>query len=226
MTDLRSADLLVLGGGTANKVASKAAAAGLETGLVEKGPLGGTCLNRGCNPSKMLIQHANRRNDIANADRFAIDASVHDVDLAGFVDDVTTTLSDIADGMADGKRTEENLTLVQAEGRFVDDRVVEADGATYEAERVVLAVGTRPLVVDAIDGIHDVDYLTSREAVRLQDRPDELVILGRLPRRRTRLLLRLLRDRREADRGRSGGQRRAHERRDSRDRLRLPTGRG
>lgn len=93
MIDVRSVDLIVLGGGTANKVASDAAVAGLETVLVEKGPLGGTCLNRGCNPSKMLIQHANRRNAIADADRFGIDASVRDVAFSGFVDDVTSTIS-------------------------------------------------------------------------------------------------------------------------------------
>ncbi|MFQ3285649.1 FAD-dependent oxidoreductase, partial [Natronomonas sp.] len=51
MTDF---DVLVIGGGTGNNVAAAAADAGLETALVEPGPLGGTCLNRGCNPSKML----------------------------------------------------------------------------------------------------------------------------------------------------------------------------
>lgn len=178
MSTSRDVDLVVLGGGTANKVASNAAAAGLETVLVEKGPIGGTCLNRGCNPSKMLIQHANRRNAVADADRFGIDATVDAVDFAGIVEEVTSTLSEIADGMAASKRVEENLTLVQAEGRFVDDRTVEADGTRYTGDQVLLAVGTRPLVVDAIDGIRDVDYLTSREAIRLQDRPDELVILG------------------------------------------------
>jgi len=59
MTDF---DVLVIGGGTGNNVAASAADAGLETALVESGPLGGTCLNRGCNPSKMLIQAANAVN--------------------------------------------------------------------------------------------------------------------------------------------------------------------
>jgi dihydrolipoamide dehydrogenase len=178
MTDTRKVDLVVLGGGTANKVASAAAMDGLETVLIEKGPLGGTCLNRGCNPSKMLIQHANRRNAVADADRFGIDATVEAVDFEGVVDGVTATLSGIADGMADSKHDQENLTLVEAEGRFVDDRTIEADSVAYRGEQVLLAAGTRPLVVDAIDGIGDVDCLTSRDAIRLRDRPDELVVLG------------------------------------------------
>lgn len=178
MSTSKRVDLVVLGGGTANKVPSNAAAAGLETVLVEKGPIGGTCLNRGCNPSKMLIQHANRLNAVAGADRFGIDATVDTVHFPGIVEEVTSTLSEIADGMAASKRAEANLTLVQAEGRFVDDRTVEADGTRYTGDRVLLAVGTRPLVVDAIDGIRDVDYLTSSEAIRLRERPDQLVILG------------------------------------------------
>lgn len=174
----RSVDVIVLGGGTGNKVASAAAAAGLETVLVEKGPLGGTCLNRGCNPSKMLIAHANRVNAVREADRFHIDADLNDVDVRTIVDEVHGTLGGIADGMAESKRDEENLTFVNAEGRFVDDRTLLADGTEYTAEKVLLAAGTRPLVIDAIDGFADVDYLTSAEAIRLREPPERLVVLG------------------------------------------------
>ncbi|MFB6132991.1 MAG: dihydrolipoamide dehydrogenase, partial [Halanaeroarchaeum sp.] len=66
MTDF---DVLVIGG-TRNNVAAAATDAGLETALVEPGPLGGTCLNRGCNPSKMLIQAATAVDRVRHADRF------------------------------------------------------------------------------------------------------------------------------------------------------------
>ena len=68
-------DVLVIGGGTGNNVASAAAEAGLDTALVEPGPLGGTCLNRGCNPSKMLIQAANAVNHVRDVARFHVDAA-------------------------------------------------------------------------------------------------------------------------------------------------------
>ena len=174
----KTVDVLVLGGGTGNKVASAAAAAGLETVLVEKGPLGGTCLNRGCNPSKMLIAHANRVNAVADADRFHVDATLDGVDVPAIVEEVHGTLGDIADGMAESKRNEENLTLVNAEGQFVDDRTLRADGTEYTAEKVLVAAGTRPLVIDAIDGLTDVDYLTSSEALRLSEPPERLVVMG------------------------------------------------
>lgn len=177
-TETVSVDVVVLGGGTGNKVASAAAAEGEETVLVEKGPLGGTCLNRGCNPSKMLIAHANRVNAVVGADRFHVDATLDGVDTAAIVEEVHGTLGGIADGMADGKRRQENLTFVNAEGRFVDDRTVRADGTAYAGDRVLVAAGTRPLVVDAIDGLDAVDYLTSDDALRLRDPPDRLVVLG------------------------------------------------
>jgi len=62
-------DVLVIGGGTGNNVAHAAATDGLETALVEPGPLGGTCLNRGCNPSKMLLQAAEAANAVEDAGR-------------------------------------------------------------------------------------------------------------------------------------------------------------
>jgi pyruvate/2-oxoglutarate dehydrogenase complex dihydrolipoamide dehydrogenase (E3) component len=71
-------DVLVVGGGTGNNVVAAAADAGLKTALVEKGPLGGTCLNRGCNLSKMLIQAATAANHVREADRFFLDATLSD----------------------------------------------------------------------------------------------------------------------------------------------------
>jgi len=167
-------DVLVLGGGTGNKVASAAAEAGLETVLVEKGPVGGTCLNRGCNPSKMLIAHANR----ADAGRFHVDADLDGIDVPTIVEEVHGTLGGIAESMAEGKRNQANLTFENTEGEFVDDKTLRADGTEYAADRVLIAAGTRPLVVEAIDGLTDVDYLTSREAIHVRDPPERMVIMG------------------------------------------------
>lgn len=173
-------DLIVFGGGTGNTVASAAAAEGLETALVEKGPLGGLCLNRGCNPSKMLIQHANVINQIRDADRFGIDASIEDINFGAFVRSVNAELADAASGKEANKRAEENLTLLQTEARFLDDHTIEitATGETHTAEKVVIAAGSRPVVPTAIDGLSTVEFLTSDDAIRLETRPDRLVVLG------------------------------------------------
>ncbi len=170
-------EVLVVGGGTGNNVAAAAADAGLDTALVEKGSLGGTCLNRGCNPSKMLIQAATAANHVRQADRFFFDAALDDVDYAAIIDDMDETLSPIAEGMEERYRDKGNLTLYKDEAVFVDDRTVEVGGERVSGEKVVVAAGSRPLV-PPIEGLDEVDYMTSTEALYRREQPDSLVILG------------------------------------------------
>ena len=169
-------DLIVVGGGTGNNVAAAAADAGMETALVEPGPLGGTCLNRGCNPSKMLLQAANAANDVRDAGKFPVDATLDGIDHTAVVDEMDDLLGGIADGMADRYREKEDLTLFDERTEFVDDRALALGGGTV-TEEVVIATGSRPLV-PPIDGLDEVDYLTSEDALYRRERPDSLVILG------------------------------------------------
>jgi len=170
-------DVLVVGGGTGNNVAAAAADAGLETALVEPGPLGGTCLNRGCNPSKMLIQAATAANHVRDAEKFFLDASLDDIDYEAIIDDMDETLSPLAAGMEDSYREKEQLTLYKDEATFVDERTVNVNGERLSAEKVVVAAGSRPLV-PPIDGLDTVDYMTSQEALYRREQPGSLVILG------------------------------------------------
>ncbi|WP_224449727.1 dihydrolipoyl dehydrogenase family protein [Haloprofundus salilacus] len=175
-------DLIVLGGGTGNIVASAAADEGLDVALVERDRLGGTCLNRGCNPSKKLIHRASVVETVQQANSLGIDAAVNDIAFADIVDDVISSVTDEADRKAEDAREHEHITFYQTEGRFVDERTVAVatdDGdAELTAENVVLAGGSRPLVPDSIDGTDEVSFLTSDQALRLDERPDRLVVVG------------------------------------------------
>ncbi|MFB6163470.1 MAG: NAD(P)/FAD-dependent oxidoreductase, partial [Halococcoides sp.] len=170
-------DVLVIGGGTGNNVAAAAADAGLDTALVEKGPLGGTCLNRGCNPSKMFIQAAVAAERVRDADRFFHDATLEETDFEAIVTDIEETLSGIADDMEADYREQSNLTMYREEATFVDARTVRVGDERVSADRVVVAAGSRP-VVPPIDGLDAIDFLTSQEALSLDDQPDSLVIVG------------------------------------------------
>ncbi len=186
-------DLIVLGGGTGNIVAAEAADAGLDVALVEEGPLGGTCLNRGCNPSKQLIHRADIVETVRGAPSRGIEATVEDVDFAGITEEVNGMMADAAAEKAENAREHDDVTFYQRTGRFVDERTVEvgpggsesgdgdeegADTERITAERVVLAGGSRPMVPDSIDGTDEVEYLTSDEALSLDERPDHLVVVG------------------------------------------------
>ncbi len=170
-------ELVVVGGGTANNVAAAAADEGIDTALVEKGKLGGTCLNRGCNPSKILIQAANVAETVRGSGRFGVESSLDGIDFAGIVESMDSTLSGIADGMEERYRANENLTLYNDEASFVDERTVEVGGDELRGEKVVVATGSSPLV-PPIEGIDEVDYITSNEALYLDEPPESLVIVG------------------------------------------------
>ncbi|ELY96799.1 dihydrolipoyl dehydrogenase [Natrialba taiwanensis] len=181
-TDTAAFDFLVVGSGSGLDVASAAANRGQSVAVVEKGPLGGTCLNRGCIPSKKLLYHAEVRQTIERADEFGIDAEVTGVDFTEIVREVNEDVSGSSDSIYRGVQASEQHTLFEGECRFVDDRTVELvdgpdAGARARADTVLIAAGTRP-AIPPIDGIDAVDSLTSRDALQLETPPDHLVIVG------------------------------------------------
>ncbi|MUW13664.1 dihydrolipoyl dehydrogenase [Halorubrum sp. CBA1125] len=175
-------DFLVIGSGSGLDVANVAANQGLSVAVVEKGPLGGTCLNRGCIPSKMLLYHADVLETIERAGEFHIDADVADVDFSAIVREVNEEVRADSASIREGLRSSPRHDLYEGEGRFVDERTVEIvsgedEGSRVQAETVLIAAGTRPVIPD-IDGIEGVNYLTSTEALRFETPPDHLVIVG------------------------------------------------
>ncbi|GAA0660656.1 dihydrolipoyl dehydrogenase [Natronoarchaeum mannanilyticum] len=175
-------DFLVIGSGSGLDVANAAANRGQSVAVVEKGPLGGTCLNRGCIPSKMLLYRAEVLETIERADEFGIDASVEGVEFADIVRGVNEEVAEDADSIERGLSSSSRHDLYQAEARFVDEKTVELvagddQGEQLRAETVLIAAGARPSI-PPIDGIEDVDYVTSKEALQLEAPPEHLVVIG------------------------------------------------
>lgn len=172
-------DLLVLGGGSGTQVGSLAADRGMSVAVCEPGPLGGACVTRGCVPSKALIRRADLLRECRRADRLGIDCEVGTVDLSAITADVRETVYAKADHQAERLRESEQHALYDGKARFVDDRTVEVEGDDERVygERVVVAVGATP-TLPPVDGLDDADVLTSDDALYLDERPDELAILG------------------------------------------------
>ena len=174
---MKEFDLVVIGAGSGLNVATKAAAAGLKTAIVEEGPMGGTCLNRGCIPSKIILHSADVAETTDGAPRFGIVPKGYSVDFAK----VTRRASAAADResreIEEGIKDTENLTLFKSRARFIGERAIVAGTETIRGKKVVVAAGTRP-AIPAIDGINGVKYMTSDEALRLRKQPKSVVILG------------------------------------------------
>ena len=179
---MKDFDLIVIGAGSGLDVASAFASQGKNVAVVEPGPLGGTCLNRGCIPSKMLIHHADIVQEIDNSEKFHIDAEVKETDFKEIVDEVNQEVQEDSDNIENGIKNSENHTLYRTEAEFVDNKTLDVSNAEQEedkitAEKIVVAAGTRPFV-PPIDGLEDVDYMTSKEALELREKPEDMVIIG------------------------------------------------
>ena len=170
-------DMIVIGSGSGLEISSEAAERGLSVAVVEEGPFGGTCLNRGCIPSKMLIHSADVMETIKTAERFGIQAKVEGIDWQSIIRRVTDEVDSDAKAVEEGNLQAANVTVFKGTGHFVSEKTLEVNGKEISAETVVIAAGARPRVPD-IKGISDVPFVTSDEALRLPQQPQRLTILG------------------------------------------------
>ncbi len=175
-------DLIVIGAGSGLDVASAFASHGKKVAVVEPGPLGGTCLNRGCIPSKMLIHRADIVQEVKDSEKFHIDAEVNNIDFQEIVEEVNQEVKSDSENIEEGIKSSENHTLYRTEAEFVDNNTLDVSGAEQDedqitADKIVVAAGTRPFV-PPVDGIEDVDYMTSKEALELSEKPEDMIIVG------------------------------------------------
>ena len=170
-------DLIVIGSGSGLEVSSMAAERGLSVAVVEQGPFGGTCLNRGCIPSKMLIHCADVMETIQRSALFGIKAKVEALDWNFIIRRATEGIDADALAIEEGNRQSPNITVFKGSGRFVGEKTLEVNGDRIRSETIVIAAGTRPSIPE-IPGLSEVPYITSDEALRLPEQPQRLAILG------------------------------------------------
>lgn len=157
----RSPDLVVVGGGAGGLAAARAGARhGARVLLVQRGPLGGDCTFTGCVPSKALIEAARRREPF---DR-AIAAAHAAVEV-------------IAATETDEVLQREGVEVLHGWATFPQPGVLDVDGTVIHAPKVILATGARP-AIPPVDGLGDIDYLTSETVWDLDALPPSLAVLG------------------------------------------------
>ncbi len=171
---MRKADLIVIGSGPGGyEIAAEAADKGLDVIIFEKDRLGGTCLNRGCIPTKCLCASAERLRAVQTAAEFGIEAGSVKADYAA----VHRRAGDIVERLRDDvEACLGKATIVRAEARLLPDRIVEAEGETYTAPRIIIATGSKParnLPIPGIELACSSDEMLQADAV-----PKSTVIIG------------------------------------------------
>lgn len=171
-------DLIVIGSGSGLDVANAAAQHGMRVAVVEKGRMGGTCLNRGCIPSKLLIHSADVAETIKSAKQFGINIGGFSVDFEKIVGRVNHIVDSDSDGIRQAFSETDNPKLFPLECRFVGSKTLSVGNETIKADRILIASGTRPEIPN-IKGLEErIGFLTSDEALRLKKQPRALTIIG------------------------------------------------
>jgi mycothione reductase len=170
-------DIIVIGSGCGLNIVEEALAHGLSVALVDKGPLGGTCANLGCIPSKMLIFAADRVAEIQEAKKLGLEAEIVNIDFNSIMERMRKVVQEGREHMRHELSYVGNLDFHEGEGRFVDDYTMEVNGERIRADKIFIAAGARPLI-PPIEGLGNVDYLTNETVLQLKQRPESLIIVG------------------------------------------------
>ena len=171
-----SFDVVILGGGSGGYAAAlRSAQLGKSVALVEKDKLGGTCLHRGCIPTKALLHSAEIADNTREAENFGVNASFHSIDMPkvnSYRDGIIDKLFKGLTGLVNSK----NITVVAGEGRLTGPKTVSVNGDNYTGTNVVLATGSYSKSLPGLEIGGRV--ITSDHALKLEFVPKSVIVLG------------------------------------------------
>jgi mycothione reductase len=169
-------DLIIIGTGSGNAIPDYLA--DRRIAIVERGVFGGTCINRGCVPSKMFVLPADLAEEARHAERLGLDISVGGADWAAIRDRVFGRIDPIAVNGREYRATgSANVTLFEATARFVGSHVLDVGDRCLTAPDILVAAGSRP-VMPPIAGLAETGFHTSDSIMRLDQLPERLGIIG------------------------------------------------
>ncbi len=178
MTDVIKCDICVIGAGSGGlSVAAGASQMGAKTVLIEKGKMGGDCLNTGCVPSKSLIAASHAAEAIRNSGRFGVNGHEPSIDFARVNDHVHSVIAGIAPHDSVERFEGLGVQVIKETARFVGRNEVEAGGKRIRARRFVVATGSSA-AVPPIPGLDGVPYMTNETVFELRERPEHLIVIG------------------------------------------------
>jgi mycothione reductase len=168
-------DLVIVGAGSGNTLPDETLAH-WRIAIIEPDRFGGTCLNRGCIPSKMFVYAADVAQHVRHAGRFGIDARLDGVDWPSIRERVFGRIDPIHEsGVAYRRST--GVEVYLSRGRFVAPKVLDVGGTEVTADRFVISAGSRP-VVPSIPGLDSVSHHTSDTIMRVEQLPRSMIVLG------------------------------------------------
>ncbi len=178
MSENLNADLCVIGGGSGGlSVAAGASQMGADVVLIEKGKMGGDCLNYGCVPSKSIIAAGHAADVIRRSGRFGVQSAEPSVDFSAVRDHIRSVIAGIEPHDSVERFEGLGVKVLQEAAVFTGPREVQAGSFKVKAKRFVVATGSSA-AVPPIPGIDAVPYLTNETVFELAERPEHLIVIG------------------------------------------------
>lgn len=171
-------DAIIIGAGQAGvPMAHKLADLNWKVAFIEKEYLGGSCINYGCTPTKTMVASARVAHVARQAANYGVNVGDVTVDLAAVVKRKDDLVLSWRHGQQEHVDNRPTLDLYRGHGRFVDAHTVEVNGETLTSDKIIINTGTRPRIIP-LEGLGDVEYLTNRNIMDLQELPESMVFLG------------------------------------------------
>lgn len=169
--------IIIIGGGPGGYVAAiRAAQLGAQVTLIEKDKLGGTCLNRGCVPTKALLRSAEIMTEIKNAGTFGISAEKVTLDFTAVMKRKEEVVKRLQMGVTFLMK-KNKVRVVNGTGTFIDNRTVAVGSEKIKADAIVIATGSKPSGIP-VRGVDEPGVITSDDALSLEQLPKSMVIIG------------------------------------------------
>mgnify|MGYP003325681336 FL=1 len=170
-------DLLILGGGSGGYAcALRASQLGLSVALIEQDKLGGTCLHRGCIPTKALLHAGEIADNAKHASEFGVNAKFNSIDMAGvnsYKDGVVSKLHKGLQGLVKSR----SVTYIEGHGRLVGKNEIEVNGERHQGKNIILATGSYPKTLPGLE-IDGKQIITSEQALNMDRVPKSVIVLG------------------------------------------------
>jgi pyruvate/2-oxoglutarate dehydrogenase complex dihydrolipoamide dehydrogenase (E3) component len=175
---MKTHDAIVIGSGQGGvPLATNLADQGWSVALIEKGEVGGSCINYGCTPTKTMISSARMAHYARVAPEFGIHPGEIKVDMAAVVARKNEIVDSFRSGVLEQIDSSPNVTLYHGHGRFTAPHEVGINGETLKSDKIFINTGTRPRF-PALPGLDQVEVLTNRNIMDLQELPAHLIALG------------------------------------------------
>jgi len=174
---MKKFDVIVIGAGSGLTFSSYASQMGLKVAIVEAGPFGGTCLNRGCIPSKLLIHSADVADTIKTSELFGVKSKLTGVNWKYIINRVSKYVDHHAKLVEQGNRQLKNVTIYKTTATFVGKKKLKVGKDIITAPKIFIVAGARPNI-PPIPGLTDVPFVTSKEALRMKKQPKHMICIG------------------------------------------------